>query len=116
MPKILTCPFDKSRSAATNWEGLNDLNISYFLNADLSTNSASHSILGGDRHLEDNGQALKPGLFLLTTNSCMSWIPNIHAKHGNLAFVDGHVEITKTETLNSILQQQPSVTNRLCMP
>lgn len=115
-PKLLACPLDNSRQAATNWEVLNDLNISYFLNADISTNNPSHTILSGDRHLQVAGQPVKSGLFILTTNLNMSWTPNLHAKHGNLAFVDGHVEISTKETLNSYIQQQPLATNRLCVP
>lgn len=115
-PKLLACPLDYSRQAATNWEVLNDLNISYFLNADISTNNPSHSILSGDRHLQVSGQPVKVGLFILTTNLNVSWTPDLHAKHGNLAFVDGHVEISKSETLNSIIQQQPFATNRFCIP
>jgi prepilin-type N-terminal cleavage/methylation domain-containing protein/prepilin-type processing-associated H-X9-DG protein len=115
-PKILACPVDKERRAATNFEELNDLNISYFLNADVSTNNPSHSILAGDRFLQANGQPVKPGLFFLTTNLNMSWTPDLHIGKGSLAFADGHVEISKTDNLNSTLQNQPFVTNRLCVP
>ena len=115
-PKLLACPLDKTRQAAANWEALNDLNIGYFLNADISTNNSSHSILSGDRHLQVSGQSVRPGLFILTTNLNMSWKPAVHSKHGNLAFVDGHVEISKTETLSSTIQQQPLATNQLCVP
>jgi len=115
-PKLLACPIDKTRQAATNWEALNDLNISYFLNADASTNNPSHSILAGDRFLQANGQQVKSGLFTLTTNLNMSWTPDLHLGRGNLAFADGHVEISKMDSLNSTLQNQPLATNRFCVP
>jgi prepilin-type processing-associated H-X9-DG protein len=115
-PKLLACPLDKTRLAATTWEALNDLNLSYFLNADISTNSPSRAILAGDRHLQIGAQPVKPGLFMLTANSDMSWIPGRHANCGNLAFVDGHVETSKTGNLNSIIHDQPLATNRLCVP
>ena len=115
-PKSLACPLDISRQAATNWEVLNDLNISYFLNADASTNNPSQAILSGDRHLEVGGQPVKSGLFILTTNMNMGWTPDSHANRGNLAFVDGHVEYSTTEILNSYIKQQPLATNRLCVP
>lgn len=115
-PKILACPLDNKRHTATNFEALNDLNISYFLNAEVTTNNPSHSILAGDRFLRANGQQVKPGLFTLTTNLNMSWTPDLHLNKGNLAFADGHVEFSKTDNLNSTLQNQPFATNRFCVP
>jgi prepilin-type processing-associated H-X9-DG protein len=115
-PMLLACPLDKTRSPATNWEALNDLDISYFLNADLSTNNPSHAILSGDRHLQADGKSVPPGLFILTTNLNMRWIPDVHDKWGNLAFVDGHVEASRPENLNSLVRSQPWATNRLCIP
>jgi prepilin-type processing-associated H-X9-DG protein len=110
------CPLDKARHAATNYEALNDLNISYFLNVDASTNNPSHSILAGDRFLQANGQQVKPGLFILTTNLNMSWNPDLHGGGGNVAFADGHAEFNNRGALNSIVQQQPLATNRLSVP
>ena len=68
VPTILTCPYDKAHQAITNWEALNDLSISYFLNVDVSTNNPSQSILSGDRFLLDNGRTVNHGLFTLTSN------------------------------------------------
>ena len=117
-PRIFVCPLDKTRQPATNYEALNDLNISYFLNADVSTNNPTRSILSGDSFLQVNGQPVKPGLFIFTTNQNVSWASGFHAnaKRGNLAFADGHVENIRKETLNSIIQQQPLATNRFCIP
>jgi prepilin-type processing-associated H-X9-DG protein len=115
-PKSLACPLDISRQAATNWEALNDLNISYFLNADASTNNPSNTIMGGDRFLQVKGQPVLPGLLVLSTNSNVSWTPNFHVQGGNLAFADGHVEFSQKENLNSFIQNQPLATNRLCVP
>jgi hypothetical protein len=112
---ILICPSDIERHPATNFESLNDLNISYFLNADISTNNPSASILTGDRNLEAVNEPLKPGLFVLTTNVYMTWTDDLHKKRGCLSFGDGHVEWLG-ENLNSIIQRQPLATNRLCVP
>ena len=114
-PRLLICPFETNRQAAVSFEALNDLNISYFLNADASTNSPSRTILAGDRFLQVNGQLIQPGLFVLTTNSNVSWTPNFHVRSGHLAFADGHVEFT-INPLNSFIQNQPLATNRLCIP
>jgi prepilin-type N-terminal cleavage/methylation domain-containing protein len=111
----LVCPSDAQRHAATNSETLNDLNISYFLNADISTNNPSLSIFTGDRNLEAVNQPVKPGLFILTTNVYMRWTDDLHTRRGCLSFADGHVELVRTK-LNSIIRSQPLATNRLCVP
>jgi prepilin-type N-terminal cleavage/methylation domain-containing protein/prepilin-type processing-associated H-X9-DG protein len=115
-PRFLICPFETNRQAAVSFEALNDLNISYFLNADASTNSPSRTILAGDRFLQVKGQPIKPGLFVLTTNSNVSWTPNFHVSGGNLSFADGHAQFTKKDNLDSFIQNQPLATNRLCIP
>jgi prepilin-type processing-associated H-X9-DG protein len=115
-PIILICPFDTSRHAAADFETLTDSNISYFFNADAMRNSPTNSILSGDRFLENNGQPVKPGLFVLTTNLHVSWTPSIHKGGGNLLWSDGSVQQTTSYGWPSIIQSQPLVTNRLLIP
>jgi prepilin-type processing-associated H-X9-DG protein len=116
-PRFLVCPLDKTRKAATNFQTLTDLNLSYFLNADVvTTGDPAHSILAGDRLLQVNGLPVKPGLFLLTTNLNLGWTPKLHGGFGNLAFADGHVEMIRSTNLKKVLQNQPLATNRLCVP
>lgn len=112
---ILICPTDLERHAATNFEAMNDLNISYFLNADVSTNNPSASILTGDRNLEAVSLPLKSGLFVLNTNIDMKWTDDLHTRRGCLSFADGHVQLVGTN-LNLIIRSQPLATNRLCVP
>jgi hypothetical protein len=112
---VLICPSDVERHAATNFETLNDLNISYFLNADVATNNPSVSILTGDRNLKAVNWPVKSGLFLLTTNINMRWTDDLHIGRGCLSFADGHVQLVSAK-LNSIIQSQPRATNRLCVP
>ena len=85
------CPSDSSRHAATNYETLSDQNISYFVNVDATTNKPSNSILSGDRFLVANGQPVKPGLFIVTSNLNIGWMPNIHLGRGSLSFANGQV-------------------------
>ena len=117
LPNRLVCPADKVKTVATNVDMLTDQNISYFLNVDAPfKNKPALTFLAGDRNLQMNGQAVKPGLFVLTTNLDMSWTREIHPSGGSLAFADGHVEFVQANNLNSIVQQQPLATNRLCIP
>jgi len=102
-PRFFVCPFEIYRQAAVSYEALNDLNISYFLNADASMNSPSSSILAGDRFLQASGQPVQPGLFVLTTNLNVSWTPDFHVRGGVLAFADGHAEFSRGDKLNALI-------------
>ena len=110
------CPADSSQHAATNYETLSDQNISYFVNVDATINKPTNSILSGDRFLVANGQPVKPGLFIVTSNLNIGWMPNIHFNRGSLAFADGHVLFLKTDELSFAIQQQPLATNRFAIP
>ena len=114
--RCFICPYETNRQAAVSIEALNDLNISYFLNADASTNDPSRTILAGDRFLQVNGQPVKPGLFVLTTNSNVGWISKYHVSGGYLTFADGHTQFSRIDNLDSFIQNQPLATNRLCIP
>jgi hypothetical protein len=118
-PAVFTCPTDKGKTVATNFAQFNNQNVSYFIGFDPGTNQPT-SILTGDRHLENNGKPLKPGLFVYSNGSVMNWT---HELHGNvkrpigcLSFVDSHVEAVRGERLTSVFQRQGSATNRIAVP
>jgi prepilin-type N-terminal cleavage/methylation domain-containing protein len=126
-PKVLVCPTDKVKKIAPGFSELSDSNISYFINVDagyhtnLPTTSPSLLVLAGDRHLAANGQPVKPGLFVLTTNLSMSWTHELHSYNktatvGVLAFADFHTEAAVTKSLPAIFQRQDLATNRLVIP
>jgi prepilin-type N-terminal cleavage/methylation domain-containing protein len=117
LPSLLVCPLDKAKTVNTNLEALTDQNISYFLNIDAPVYTTNHFIFSfGDRNLQMNGVAVKPGQFTLEKNFDMNWTREIHLRGGCLAFTDGHVEFNRTNSLNSFVQQLPLATNRLCIP
>ncbi len=115
-PGLLLCPVDKSRPAATNYASLNDGNISYFLNLNVSTNHPAQTILAGDRYLLANGEPVGPGLFIVISNVGLSWSPQYHHNKGLLAFPDGHVEISTSNNLHATIQKQPQSTNHFSIP
>jgi prepilin-type N-terminal cleavage/methylation domain-containing protein/prepilin-type processing-associated H-X9-DG protein len=115
-PRTFICPFETTRQVAASYEALNDLNLSYFVNADASTNDPSHAILAGDRFLQVNRQSVAPGLLSVTTNLNLSWTPNFHASRGCFAFADGHVDYSQDHDLVSIIASQPLATNRFSIP
>lgn len=122
VPKVLVCPTDQARqTAATNYVGFNNKNLSYFV-APFSTTTSPYAILAGDRHLALNNQSVKPGLLSLTNNAVLSWTKELHhvknaAKTlGVLAFADGHAEAVKTPRLAEKFQAQETATNQLVIP
>jgi prepilin-type N-terminal cleavage/methylation domain-containing protein len=117
-PNLLICLTDKARHAATNFSKLKNENVSYFLNSDALTNSAS--VLTGDRHLEIDGKPINSGIFLQITNMQMNWADGFHINHGKpwggFSFADGHAQFIRAEELNSTLQRQPLATNLFSFP
>lgn len=118
-PAYLICSSDKARSEATSFAALANSNLSYFVNLDAATNNGQ-IILTGDRHLQVNGQPVKPGLLAPGPNAAIEWTRELHAKSapvplGILSFTDGHVEVVK-EKLTSYFQRQNQITNRLAIP
>jgi prepilin-type N-terminal cleavage/methylation domain-containing protein/prepilin-type processing-associated H-X9-DG protein len=113
---FLVCPGDKSRQAPVDYKTMGDTNLSYFLNADVSTNNPSNSILAGDRDLEVNSHPVPPGLFSASTNLDISFSRKFHLIGGGLAFADGHVEFCRTNNLNSLVHRQNLTTFRLSVP
>jgi prepilin-type N-terminal cleavage/methylation domain-containing protein len=118
----LVCPTDKVKQVATNFTEFSDTNISYFINLVTFTNPRpALTILTGDRHLQANGQAVKPGTYAVTTGSVMSWTRELHHDNkssvlGCLVFADGHGESVEAKDLNADFQRQGLATNRLVVP
>jgi prepilin-type processing-associated H-X9-DG protein len=113
---VLRCPADKIRRDASSYQTLTDSNLSYFLNADVSTNNPTVSILAGDRNLAVNDRPVSAGLFTLATNMDLSWTRELHKNAGGLGFADGHAEMNKTANLNRIVQRQNLAVSRLSVP
>jgi len=90
-PKILICPDDPKRSAATNFASLRDANISYFIIPEADEMQAEMWVTG-DRNLTTNQVPLKPGLHTVTSNSVPGWTTQIHPFGGNLGLADGSVQ------------------------
>lgn len=121
--RVLVCPTDLAKDATNNFSGFGNQNLSYFADLDAIANSSNNSlsILGGDRHLQVNGQPVKPGLLVVSNRAPLSWTKELHARSsrspvGNLSFADGHVESIRAVNLSSTFQRQILVTNRLVIP
>ena len=121
-PKLVTCPEDFQRSAATNWDAdFNSSHVGYFvgLNAD---DSGPSSLLAGDRNLA-TGTVPKNGVLEITTNQvsnlknpAVHWTGEIHTNAGNILFADSHVEQLTSAKLRQALRDSGLATNRQVLP
>ena len=117
-PRILWCPEDQKRQAATNFATLTDANVSYFISLD-ATEELPQSILSGDRHLTVNGADARPGMLVLTSASQLGFSRQLNSQGGNLVFVDGSVQRATPAQLNAYLKAALGATNssgRLLIP
>jgi len=99
-PKILLCPTDITKRAATNWISMfGDQNTSYFICTNASDNRAQ-AILLGDFNVTGGGGGLDPAWTIFMGSSIdAAWDKTLHVRSGNLAMGDGSVRQTKTQNL-----------------
>jgi prepilin-type N-terminal cleavage/methylation domain-containing protein/prepilin-type processing-associated H-X9-DG protein len=113
-PKVVICPADSSRMAATNFGFFNNSNVSFFINLN-ATNMDPQAILSGDRNLTNN-TSIRNGILTLTTNRPAGWTAEIHNKVGNLLLADGSVQQVSSTGLRTAIVNTSAFTNRLLMP
>jgi competence protein ComGC len=128
-PKILICPADTNRFAATNFTtDLNHQTISYFVALDAE-DKYPQMIISGDDNLEVNGVRVRPGILNLSPNVSVEWTENErhgrpqqrsfwiqHLRIGNIALADGSVASTTTLGFKSALVNTGTATNRWVIP
>ena len=113
-PKVLVCPADRKRVAATNFLVLRSTNISYFAGLDV-TNTATSAFLSGDFNIT-NAAGLKAGFLLASTNDPVGWTHMLHNGVGNIGLADGSVQQFSTVRLREAVGITGFPTNRLLMP
>jgi competence protein ComGC len=112
-PKILVCPAD-TRPPASNFFGLANANLSYFIGMDAN-DSTPAMFLTGDRNLT-NGTVLPPDhILIVTSNNPVNWNHELHRFMGNVGLSDGSVQGFTRSKLNEALWNS-GVTNRLAIP
>ena len=112
VPAILICPQDTKHVSATNFDALENSNISYFVGLD-ATDTQPQTLLSGDDNLIVNGTSVQPGILLLHTNDSVTWTKDRHQGSGNILLADGSVQQTTSADLTSIARL---ATNRLAIP
>jgi hypothetical protein len=116
-PKVLVCPRDKAKTVAKDFaSGFTNKNVSYFVGTD-AMETYPQMFLSGDRNLAFQGQPIKPGLFVLTTNTTsLGWAKGIHYPCGNVCLADGSVQFWDSKKLAAGVQNQGLATNLLAIP
>jgi prepilin-type processing-associated H-X9-DG protein len=121
-PKLLVCPGDAfspgdtSRVCATDFSGLSNSNISYFVGVDVTNDLNPQMIISGDCNFEIGGVPVKSGLRSFWTNDPVTWSAARHVGRGNIGLADGSVQSTISTTLQNYLQQTGLATNRFAIP
>ncbi len=115
-PRLLVCPEDRRRKAATNFSlGFADANISYFLNLD-GTEARTNTVLSGDANLT-NRPLPKLNIVRLGSNQSLGWTKTRHRGCGWLLFVDGHADpFTNGSIPSTVLHDLLVSKDRLLMP
>jgi len=115
-PKVLFCPAESERNrfVATNFEQLNNSNLSFFVGVDATETNAL-SILYGDHNLT-NGTAAKNGLLKLTAGQRIGWTKEMHNQAGNICLADGSVQQINNTGLQNAVAHSGLATNVLNMP
>ena len=115
-PKILICPEDRRRQAATNFTALTDASLSYFLNLDSSETNQTF-LLSGDRNLTNKSV---PGVRFVqvTAETSIGWTKEIHSEKGHISLRDGSVAAytNGSPVLASSIKTIETATNRLAVP
>ncbi|HEX7576609.1 MAG TPA: prepilin-type N-terminal cleavage/methylation domain-containing protein, partial [Verrucomicrobiae bacterium] len=93
-PKVLVCPQDTKRTAATDFvNGFSDANTSYFAGLDAE-DKYPQMILSGDDNLEVNGVRVRRGILNLSTNIPIEWTENErHGRPQQWSFRNQHLRI-----------------------
>ena len=131
-PKILVCPEDWGRTAATNFgNDFNNSHISYFVGADITNEDFPQRVVSGDDNFQMNGAIVPSGVLQYVKRTPIGWsrgrhddpsrIPFLgillhHHYYGNIGFADGSVAQISTVGLQESLSFSGLTTNRLAIP
>lgn len=101
-PKMLICPADTARVAATNWVTFTNANLSFFIGLDAKP-LLPNSILAGDRNISDDS-VLRSNVLQTNFPVNVQWTTDLHNNAGNILFTAGHVSELNTDGLRAAFQ------------
>jgi prepilin-type N-terminal cleavage/methylation domain-containing protein len=100
--RILLCPADTKKKAATNWASLSgDAHVSYFVGT-TAREELPQTIMLGDRNVTGGDGGLDPQWSKYLGSSIdAAWDKTLHVRKGNLTLADGSVQQTTTLSLRA---------------
>ena len=114
-PKVLICPADSTRKAATAFDAtFSPANISYFIGLQASESNPA-SILSGDRTLSTNAAA-RAGRLIVQNASRLKWAPPLHGWAGNIVFADGSAAVMSDSPLTNYFATNGSAPAHFVLP
>lgn len=129
-PKVLICPEEAKltkREHALDFETPSPLTPNNFSHPSRQNNSLSYfyspdaleeeptTVLAGDRNLSTN-KATISGMITVVKNTPIEWNENPHDGSGNILFVDGSTQQTRSAQLREQFQLNTNITQRLLIP
>jgi prepilin-type N-terminal cleavage/methylation domain-containing protein len=107
-PKVLVCPADPNRSAASNFfvNFTAAQNVSFFVNK-LAKDSEPINLMTGDRDISTGGTTQWPNDTDMTTSANLTWNYTgtaLHVKGGNIGLSDGSVQQSTEAALRKVVQ------------
>lgn len=114
-PKILICPEDRQRRAATNFTtDFNSSRISYFVGLDASDTSPD-AILMGDSNLQSRSPASN-GVLELSASNIPAWNGTRHVGGGNIVLGDGSIQKWSNRGLSNAVVKMGQTPARIVLP
>ena len=113
--KPLYCSEDKRGDRTNSFEGMSEINLSYFVGID-ATVSNPRALLAGDRNLTLTNVPVTRGLVTVTDPKTLSWSSSIHKQVGNLGLADGSAHQATPALLQRHLNDSGLQPNRFAVP
>lgn len=114
-PKILVCPTDEKRGAATNFKSLANKNVSFFFGVDAIQTNAN-MLIAGDRNITNGFPPIR-SLITLRTNQMVEFTKEMHKRQGNVGLSDSSVyQVSSARLRSEIIPNTGIETNRIKLP
>lgn len=111
---VLRCPADVQRVSRSDFIGLQNSNISYFVGLEASETNYQ-AFLSGDPNIT-NVAGVRAGILYASTNDMVGWNERIHEGNGQIGLADGSVQQLSIARLREAVANTGFATNRLRMP
>lgn len=114
VPKVLACPADKQRIAATHFVSFRNENVSYWINT-AATFGRADSPIAGDRNVRTSGRT-EWTFIRFGPADAVEFSAELHGYRGNVLFGDAHVDVLDGGALRLAFASSNAVDVTLAIP